>query len=215
MGRGWRAGRKPTMGRATLGRPGDGRGPRSDRRRRCRLSRPAGPMSSLLTDVLPAVGAVLNGHGYQDRQLGPLPGRRELPALQPVRGHGGRALGRRPDRRSAYPCRRPSFGARPRRPDEVLFREYRLTGGILETQEVPGAVLEISTALHVTTTSLWRLAVAGCGRLTLDVDGVRVLDVEQPVDTDDPAVKHLRPSHHEVEVHRGERRGVGGAPGPG
>ncbi|SEQ91800.1 glycoside hydrolase family 3 C-terminal domain-containing protein [Lentzea albida] len=85
--------------------------------------------------------------------------------------------------------------------DEVLFREHRLTGRILETREVPGAeVLEISTALHVTRTGAWRLAVAGYGRLTLDVDGVRVLDVVQPVDTDDPAVKHLRPPHHDVEV---------------
>lgn len=85
--------------------------------------------------------------------------------------------------------------------DVVLFREHRLTGRILETREVPGAeVLEISTALHVTRTGPWRLAVAGYGRLTLDVDGVRVLDVVQPVDTDDPAVKHLRPPHHDVEV---------------
>ncbi|WP_394619603.1 glycoside hydrolase family 3 C-terminal domain-containing protein [Lentzea sp. JNUCC 0626] len=86
--------------------------------------------------------------------------------------------------------------------DEVLFEERRLTGRILETEEVPGArVLEISTTLHVTETGPWRLAVAGYGRLTLDVDGTRVLDVVQPVDTDDPAVKHLRPPHHEVEVH--------------
>ena len=85
--------------------------------------------------------------------------------------------------------------------DEVLFREHRLTGRILETEEVPGAeVLEISTALHVTRTGPWRLAVAGYGRLTLDVGGVRVLDVVQPLDTDDPAVKHLRPPHHDVEV---------------
>ncbi|MFD4640110.1 glycoside hydrolase family 3 C-terminal domain-containing protein [Lentzea sp. NPDC058436] len=85
--------------------------------------------------------------------------------------------------------------------DEVLFREHRLTGRILETREVPGAeVLEISTALHVTKSGPWRLAVAGYGRLTLDVDGVRVLDVVQPLDTDDPAVKHLRPPHHDVEV---------------
>ncbi|WP_439656910.1 glycoside hydrolase family 3 C-terminal domain-containing protein [Lentzea sp. HUAS TT2] len=85
--------------------------------------------------------------------------------------------------------------------DEVLFREHRLTGRILETEEVPGAaVLEISTGLPVTRTGLWRIAVAGYGRLTLDVDGVRVLDVVQPVDTDDPAVKHLRPPHHSVEV---------------
>jgi beta-glucosidase len=76
-----------------------------------------------------------------------------------------------------------------------------LTGRILETEEVPGAaVLEISTSLHVTRTGPWRIAVAGYGRLTLDVDGVRVLDVVQPVDTDDPAVKHLRPPHHSVEV---------------
>ncbi|MEU3641900.1 glycoside hydrolase family 3 C-terminal domain-containing protein [Lentzea sp. NPDC034063] len=85
--------------------------------------------------------------------------------------------------------------------DEVLFREHRLTGRILETEEVPGAaVLEISTGLPVTRTGPWRIAVAGYGRLTLDVDGVRVLDVVQPVDTDDPAVKHLRPPHHSVEV---------------
>ncbi|ANZ40939.1 glycosyl hydrolase [Lentzea guizhouensis] len=85
--------------------------------------------------------------------------------------------------------------------DAVLFREHRLTGRILETEEVPGAeVLEISSALHVTNTGLWRLAVAGYGRLTLDVDGVRVVDVVQPVDTDDPAVKHLRPPHHVAEV---------------
>lgn len=85
--------------------------------------------------------------------------------------------------------------------DEVLFREHRLTGRILETQEVPGAaVLEINAELHVTETGPWRLAVAGYGRLTLDVGGVRVLDVVQEIDTDDPAVKHLRPPHHEVEV---------------
>ncbi|GHH30683.1 glycoside hydrolase family 3 C-terminal domain-containing protein [Lentzea cavernae] len=85
--------------------------------------------------------------------------------------------------------------------DAVLFREHRLTGRILETEEVPGAeVLEISTGLRVTRTGPWRLAVAGYGRLTLDVDGVRVLDVVQPLDTDDPAVKHLRPPHHVVEV---------------
>ncbi|MFJ5985557.1 glycoside hydrolase family 3 C-terminal domain-containing protein [Lentzea sp. NPDC092896] len=85
--------------------------------------------------------------------------------------------------------------------DDVLFREHRLTGRILETEEVPGAaVLEISTGLPVTRTGPWRIAVAGYGRLTLDVDGVRVLDVVQPVDTDDPAVKHLRPPHHSVEV---------------
>ncbi|MGI5499944.1 glycoside hydrolase family 3 C-terminal domain-containing protein [Lentzea sp. CA-135723] len=85
--------------------------------------------------------------------------------------------------------------------DEELFREHRLTGRILETEEVPGAeVLEISTTLHVTETGPWRLAVAGYGRLTLDVDGTRVLDEVQPVDTDDPAVKHLRPPHHAVEV---------------
>lgn len=84
---------------------------------------------------------------------------------------------------------------------EVLFRERRLTGRILETEEVPGAaVLEISAELHVTTPGLWRLAVAGYGRLTLDVGGDRVLDVVQEIDTDDPAVKHLRPPHHEVEV---------------
>ncbi|MFD9701643.1 beta-glucosidase [Lentzea sp. NPDC059081] len=85
--------------------------------------------------------------------------------------------------------------------DEVLFREHRLTGRILETRELPGAeVLEISATLHVTVTGPWRLAVAGYGRLTLDVDGVRVIDVEQPVDTDDPAVKHLRPPHHVAGV---------------
>ncbi|HUQ58081.1 glycoside hydrolase family 3 C-terminal domain-containing protein [Lentzea sp.] len=85
--------------------------------------------------------------------------------------------------------------------DEVLFREDRLTGRILETEEVPGAeVLEISTTLHVTTTGPWRLAVAGYGRLTLDAGGIRVIDVVQPVDTDDPAVKHLRPPHHVAEV---------------
>ncbi|GGM75617.1 glycosyl hydrolase [Lentzea pudingi] len=84
---------------------------------------------------------------------------------------------------------------------EVLFREHRLTGRILETEEVPGAaLLEISAELHVTTPGLWRLAVAGYGRLTLDVGGDRVLDVVQEIDTDDPAVKHLRPPHHEVEV---------------
>ncbi|MGW6447268.1 glycoside hydrolase family 3 C-terminal domain-containing protein [Lentzea sp. NPDC055074] len=84
---------------------------------------------------------------------------------------------------------------------EVLFREHRLTGRILETEEVPGAaVLEISTELHVRTSGPWRLAVAGYGRLTLDVGGDRVLDVVQEIDTDDPAVKHLRPPHHEVEV---------------
>ncbi|MET9227821.1 glycoside hydrolase family 3 C-terminal domain-containing protein [Lentzea sp. NPDC003310] len=91
------------------------------------------------------------------------------------------------------------------RNDEVLFREHRLTGRILETEELPDAeVLEISTSLHVTETGRWRLAVAGYGRLTLDVDGTRVLDVHQPVDTDDPAVKHLSPPHHEVEVQLGE-----------
>ncbi|SDG47868.1 beta-glucosidase [Lentzea fradiae] len=85
--------------------------------------------------------------------------------------------------------------------DAVLFREHRLTGRILETAEVPGAAtLEISAALSVTETGRWRFAVAGYGRLTLDVGGERVLDVVQPVDTDDPAVKHLRPPHHEVEV---------------
>ncbi|WP_434445436.1 glycoside hydrolase family 3 C-terminal domain-containing protein [Lentzea sp. E54] len=85
--------------------------------------------------------------------------------------------------------------------DEVLFREYRRTGRILETEELPGAeVLEISASLHVTRTGPWRLAVAGYGRLTLDVGGVRVIDTVQPVDTDDPAVKHLRPPHHDAEV---------------
>ncbi|MDX3659978.1 glycoside hydrolase family 3 C-terminal domain-containing protein [Streptomyces sp. ID05-26A] len=85
--------------------------------------------------------------------------------------------------------------------DEVLFREHRLTGRILETQEVPGAaVLEISAELQVARSGPWRLAVAGYGRLTLDVGGDRVLDVVQEIDTDDPAVKHLRPPHHEVEV---------------
>ncbi|MFD4672550.1 glycoside hydrolase family 3 C-terminal domain-containing protein [Lentzea sp. NPDC058450] len=85
--------------------------------------------------------------------------------------------------------------------DGELFREHRLTGRILETEELPGAqTLEISTTLHVTESGPWRLAVAGYGRLTLDVDGLRVLDEHQPVDTDDPAVKHLRPPHHQVEV---------------
>ena len=83
-----------------------------------------------------------------------------------------------------------------------LTAEHRFLGRVLEVPLVEGAhTIEVHGRLTVDTTGDWRLSVAGFGRLTLDVDGERLLDEDVPLDTDDPAVIHLTPPSRHVTAH--------------
>ncbi|MFC6090803.1 glycoside hydrolase family 3 C-terminal domain-containing protein [Saccharothrix lopnurensis] len=85
-----------------------------------------------------------------------------------------------------------------------LTAEHRLLGRVLEVPLVEGArTVEVHGVLTARTAGEWRLSVAGFGRLTLDVDGERVLDEHVPLDTDDPAVIHLTPPHRQVVARLG------------
>jgi beta-glucosidase len=82
-----------------------------------------------------------------------------------------------------------------------LTAEHRFLGRILEVPLVDGAhTVEVHGKLAVDVDGRWRLSVAGFGRLTLDVDGVRVVDEDVPLDTDDPAVIHLTPPYRHADV---------------
>jgi beta-glucosidase len=82
-----------------------------------------------------------------------------------------------------------------------LNSEHRFLGRVLETslRGDPHAV-EVHGRLRADVAGDWRLSVAGFGRLTLDVNGERLIDEHVPLDTDDPAVIHLNPPHRHVTV---------------
>ncbi|PSL53650.1 beta-glucosidase [Saccharothrix carnea] len=83
-----------------------------------------------------------------------------------------------------------------------LTTEHRLLGRILEVPLVEGAhTVEIHGGLAVDVTGEWTISVAGFGRLTLDVDGERLVDSDVPLDTDDPAVIHLTPPYRQATAH--------------
>ncbi|MGM1062831.1 glycoside hydrolase family 3 C-terminal domain-containing protein [Saccharothrix sp. Mg75] len=83
-----------------------------------------------------------------------------------------------------------------------LSSELRLLGRVLEVPLAEGAhAIEVHGALRVDRTGEWRFSVAGFGRLTLDVDGARLVDEHVPLDTDDPAVIHLTPPYRHATAH--------------
>ncbi len=80
-----------------------------------------------------------------------------------------------------------------------LTAEHRYLGRILEVPLVDGAhAIEVHGKLAVDETGDWTISVAGFGRLTLDVDGQRLVDEDVPLDTDDPAVIHLTPPYRQA-----------------
>ncbi|WP_447006865.1 beta-glucosidase family protein [Saccharothrix isguenensis] len=82
-----------------------------------------------------------------------------------------------------------------------LSAEHRFLGRILEVPLVEGArTMEVHGKLTVNADGPWRLSVSGFGRLTLDVDGARVVDEDVPLDSDDPAVIHLTPPYRHADV---------------
>ncbi|GAB2977056.1 glycoside hydrolase family 3 C-terminal domain-containing protein [Saccharothrix stipae] len=86
-----------------------------------------------------------------------------------------------------------------------LTAEHRFLGRILEVPLVDGAhTVEIHGKLTVDVTGDWTISVAGFGRLTLDVDGERLVDEDVPLDTDDPAVIHLTPPSRHATAHLDE-----------
>ncbi|GAB1821764.1 hypothetical protein HerbRD11066_49280 [Herbidospora sp. RD11066] len=77
---------------------------------------------------------------------------------------------------------------------EELFVEDRRTGWLPEPSVVEGTrTVEISSFLRPEISGHWRLSIAGWGRLTLSVNGQRILDTHVPCDSDDPATVHLKP----------------------
>ncbi|MCE6996623.1 glycoside hydrolase family 3 C-terminal domain-containing protein [Saccharothrix sp. S26] len=83
-----------------------------------------------------------------------------------------------------------------------LTTDHRLLGRVLEVPLVDRAhTVELHGELTVDVTGDWTISVAGFGRLTLDVAGVRLIDTDVPLDTDDPAVIHLTPPHRQATAH--------------
>ncbi|TQM79687.1 beta-glucosidase [Saccharothrix saharensis] len=83
-----------------------------------------------------------------------------------------------------------------------LTAEHRFLGRVLEVPLVDGArTIEVHGRLTADVTGDWTLSVAGFGRLTLDVDGERLVDEDVPLDTDDPAVIHLTPPYRQASAH--------------
>ncbi|WP_245657539.1 glycoside hydrolase family 3 C-terminal domain-containing protein [Herbidospora mongoliensis] len=77
---------------------------------------------------------------------------------------------------------------------EELFVEDRRTGWLPEPSVVEGTrTVEVSSFLRPEISGHWRLSIAGWGRLTLSVNGQRILDTDVPCDSDDPATVHLKP----------------------
>ncbi|WP_232319974.1 glycoside hydrolase family 3 C-terminal domain-containing protein [Herbidospora daliensis] len=84
---------------------------------------------------------------------------------------------------------------------EELFTEDRRTGWLPEPSVVEGTrTVEVSSFLRPEVSGHWRLSMAGWGRLTLSVDGRRVLDTHVPCDSDDPATVHLKPPFRHAVV---------------
>ncbi|XVS66668.1 glycoside hydrolase family 3 C-terminal domain-containing protein [Actinosynnema sp. CA-299493] len=83
-----------------------------------------------------------------------------------------------------------------------LSADHRFLGRILEVPLVDGArTIEVHGKLDVDVTGDWTLSVAGFGRLTVDLDGTRLVDEDVPLDTDDPAVIHLTPPYRQATAH--------------
>lgn len=86
--------------------------------------------------------------------------------------------------------------------DAELSAEHRFLGRILEVPLVDGArTVEIHGRLDVDVTGDWTISAAGFGRLTVDLDGARLIDDDVPLDTDDPAVIHLTPPYRQATAH--------------
>ncbi|QQQ78403.1 glycoside hydrolase family 3 C-terminal domain-containing protein [Saccharothrix sp. 6-C] len=80
--------------------------------------------------------------------------------------------------------------------------EHRFLGRVLEVPLVDGArAIEVHAKLDVDVTGEWTISVAGFGRLTVDLDGTRLVDEDVPLDTDDPAVIHLTPPYRQATAH--------------
>nr|WSW65506.1 glycoside hydrolase family 3 C-terminal domain-containing protein [Streptomyces sp. NBC_00995] len=83
-----------------------------------------------------------------------------------------------------------------------LSAERRLSGRQLEPDLPPGAhTVEISALLRPRTSGTWTFGIGGFGRLTLSIDGNRVVDAATPCDSDDPAIVHLDPPLHTARTH--------------
>ncbi|GAA0441449.1 glycosyl hydrolase [Acrocarpospora corrugata] len=85
--------------------------------------------------------------------------------------------------------------------EREVHAEHRLTGRLLEpTLAEAAATVEVRALLRPGVAGEWRLAIAGWGRVSLEVDGTLLLDEEIPRNTDDPATVHLHPPFRTVSV---------------
>ncbi|WP_354383276.1 glycoside hydrolase family 3 C-terminal domain-containing protein [Streptomyces sp. PvR034] len=83
------------------------------------------------------------------------------------------------------------------------------SGRVLEPELPPGSdTVELAGVLRPSVSGAWTLGLGGFGRMRLTVDGEVLLDGEFPVETDDPAVVHVRPPLRTVRVHLVEGREV-------
>ena len=147
---------------------------------------------------------------YPERVVSPLDGLRvALDGIAEVRHAAGVRLDRRPtpvDAGNAVDPRTGEPGVLVRLLDAdgaELHAEHRPSGRVLECASVPGAAtVEISARVRSAAADAgdWRVAVAGYGRLTLDIDGRTVLDEVVDLGGGDPAVVHLSPPHRHVPV---------------
>ncbi|GAA2297229.1 glycoside hydrolase family 3 C-terminal domain-containing protein [Streptomyces kunmingensis] len=84
---------------------------------------------------------------------------------------------------------------------DELYGEHRRSGRLLEPALRDGAhTVEISALLTPDTGGRWSFGLGGFGRMSLFVDGHRLIDGTFPRATDDPAVVHVQPpgptAHH-------------------